>query len=83
MVWRGKASRTFPRLKSDPKVEGRHKPRAEAPFVCECCTALRNFSRSSDLSQTRKELYRKLGVDSALDPLSERHSWTGEDVHSH
>ena len=39
-VWRRKANRTFPRLKSDPKAEGRRKPlgetlsaSAERPFV--------------------------------------------------
>ena len=29
-MWRRKASRTFPRLKSDPKTEGRRKPLGEA-----------------------------------------------------
>ena len=35
-VWRRKASRTFPRLNSDPKAEGRRRPlgaSAERPFV--------------------------------------------------
>ena len=32
-VWRRKASDTFPRLKSDPKAEGRRKLRGEGPFV--------------------------------------------------
>ena len=39
-MWRRKASRTFPRLQSDPKSEGRRKPigetlsaSAERPFV--------------------------------------------------
>ena len=40
VVWRRKASRIFPCLKSDPKAEGRRKPRGEALFVY--CTALRN-----------------------------------------
>ena len=35
-VWRRKASRTFPRLQSDPKAEGRRKPLGEALFVREC-----------------------------------------------
>ena len=35
-VWRRKASRTFPRLKSDPKAEGRRKPLGETLFVREC-----------------------------------------------
>ena len=32
-VWRRKASPTFPRLKSDPKAEGRRKPLGEALYV--------------------------------------------------
>ena len=35
-VWRRKASRTFPRLQSDPKAEGRRKSMGEALFVREC-----------------------------------------------
>ena len=42
-VWRQKASRTFSRLKSDPKAEGRRKPLGEALFVRVCRTALRNL----------------------------------------
>ena len=63
---------------SDPKAEGRRKPRGEAPFVCKCRTALRNLSGSSDLS-----LYRELVMGSASDPLSERRGWTAEEIHSH
>ena len=50
-VWRQKASRTFPRFKSDPKAEGRRKPLGEALFVGECRTVLRNLLGSSDLSK--------------------------------
>ena len=82
-VWRRKASRTFPRLKSDPKAEGRRKPLGEALFVCECRKALRNLLGSSDLSWPRKELYRELVVGSASDPLSVRHGWTAEEIRSH
>ena len=82
-VWRRKASRTFPRLKSDPKAEGRRKPLGEALFVRECRKALRNLLGSSDLSWPRKELYRELVVGSASDPLSERHGWTAEEIRSH
>ena len=78
-----KASRTFPRLNSDPKAEGRRRPLGEALFVRECRTALRNLLGSSDLSQPRKELYRELVVGSASDPLSERHGWTAEEIRSH
>ena len=82
-VWRRKASRTFPRLKSDPKAEGRRRPLGEALFVRECRKALRNLLGSSDLSWPRKELYRELVVGSASDPLSERRGWTAEEIRSH
>ena len=59
-VWRRKASRTFPRFKSNPKAEGRRRPLGEALFVRECRKALRNLLGSSDLSRPRKELYREL-----------------------
>ena len=82
-VWRRKASRTFPRLQSDPKAEGRRRPLGEALFVRECRKALRNLLGFSDLSQPRKELYRELVVGSASDPLSERWGWTAEEIRSH
>ena len=81
-VWRKKASRTFPRLKSDPKAEGRLKPLGEALFVHECRTALRKLLGSNDLSRPRKELYRELVVGSTSDPLSEWHGWTAEEIRS-
>ena len=76
-------SRTFPRLKSDPKAEGRRRPLGEALFFSECRKALRNLLGSSDLSRPRKELYRELVVGSASDPLSERRGWTAEEIRSH
>ena len=82
-MWRRKASQTFPRLKSDPKPEGRCKPLSEALFVCECWTALCNLLGSSDLSQPRKELYRELVVGSASDALSEQRGWMAEEIRSH
>ena len=82
-VWRRKASRTFPRLNSDPKAEGRRRPLGEALFVRECRKALRNFLGSSDLSWPRKELYRELVMVSASNPLSERYGWTAEEIRSH
>ena len=82
-VWRRKASRTFPRLQSDPKAEGRRRPLDEALFVPECRKALPNLLGSSDLSQPRKELYRDLVVGSASDPPSERRGWTAEEIRSH
>ena len=81
-VWRRKASRTFPRLKSDPKAKGRRKPLGEALFIRECRKALRNLLGSCDLSRSRKELYRELVVGSASDPLSERRGWTAEEIRS-
>ena len=82
-MWRRKANRTFPRLNSDPKAEGRNRPLGEALFVRECRKALRNLLVSSDLSWPRKELYRELGMGSTSDPLSERHGWTTEEIRSH
>ena len=82
-VWRRKGSRTFPRLNSDPKAEGQRKPLCDALFVRECRTALRNLLGSSDLSRSRKELYRELVMGSVSDPLSERRGWTAEEIRSH
>ena len=82
-VWRRKASRIFPCLKSDPKVDSRRKPMGETLFVRECQTALRSLLGSSNLSQPRKELYQELVVGSASDPLSERHGLTAEEIRSH
>ena len=44
----------------------------EASFVRKCRKALRKLPKSSDLSRSRKELYRILVVDSASDPLVDR-----------
>ena len=52
-VWRRKANRTFPRLKSDPKAEGRRRSLGETLFVRECRKAFRNLLESSDLSRPR------------------------------
>ena len=82
-VWRLKASRTFPRLKSDPKAYVDLQPLGETLFVRECRTALRNLLGSSDLSRPQKEQYRELVVGSASDPLSERRGWTTEEICSH
>ena len=65
-VWKRKVNNTFPPLKSDPKL------RSEAPFVRECRKALRNLPGLSELSRSRKELYRELVMSSALDPLVDR-----------
>ena len=74
---------TFPRLKSNPKAEGHLRPTDEPPFVIECRRALRNLPRSSDLSRSRKELYRGLVVGSASGPLVERLGWSAEEIRSH
>ena len=74
-VWRREASRTFPRLQSDPGAEGRREPLSEALFVRECRRALRGLLGSSELSRPQKELYRELVVGSASHPLSERRGW--------
>ena len=79
-VWRQKASQTFPRLQSDPKAEGRHKPMGETLFVRKCRTALCNLPGSSDLSWPQKELYRKLVVGSTSDLLSKQRGWTAEEL---
>ena len=81
-VLRRKANRTFPRLHSDTKAEGRCKSMGETPFVRECRAALRNLPRSSNLSRPRKALYRELVVGSASDLLSERRGWTVEEIRS-
>ena len=82
-VWRRKASRTFPRLQSDPKAEGRRRPLGEALFFRECRKALRNPFGSCDFSRPRKELYLELVAGSASDPLRERRGWTAEEIRSH
>ena len=74
---------TFHRLNSDLKAEGRRRLLGESLFARECRKAIRNLLGSSDLSWPRKELYRKLVVGSASDPLSERHGWRAEEIHSH
>ena len=72
----------FPRLRSNPKAEGRRRPRDEAPFVNDCRRALRNLPWSSDLSRSRKELYRGLVVGSTSDPRVKRLGWSVEEVRS-
>ena len=73
----------FPRLRLNPKAEGRCRPRDEIPYVSECRRALWNLPRSSDLSWSRKELYRGLVLGSASDPLVKRLGWLVEEVRSH
>ena len=76
-VWSLKVRVTVPHLGLCPSAERRRRPRDEPPFFfIECDRALRNLPRSSDLSLTRKELYRGLVVGSTLDPLVERLDWS-------
>ena len=82
VVWSLKVGVAFPDLRLCPKAEGRRRPRDEPSFVTECREALRNLPRSSDLSWTRKELYRGLEVGSASDPLVERLGWSVEEIRS-
>ena len=82
-VWSLKVRVAFPRLRLNPEAEGRRRPRDEPPFVIECRRALRKLPRSSDLSWTRKELYRGLVVGSASDPLIGRLGWSAEEARSH
>ena len=81
-VWSLKVRVAFPDLGLCPSAEGRRRPRDEPPFVIECRRALRNLPQSSDLSWTRKELYRGLGVGSASDPLVDRLGWSAEEIRS-
>ena len=61
-----------PRLNSDPRAEGHHKLMGEALFIRERRKAICNFPESSDLLQSQKELYQKLVVGSASNPLLDR-----------
>ena len=79
-VWGLKVRSIFLRLRSNPKAEGRHRPRDEAPFVRECRRAIRNLPQSSDLSQYWKELYRGLVAGSVLDPLVKQLDWSLEEI---
>ena len=51
---------TFLCLESSPKAESRRQPRNEALFTCDCHKTLRSIPGYSDLSRSRKELYREL-----------------------
>ena len=81
-VWSLKVKVAFPDLGLCPLAECRRRPRDEPPFVIESRRALRNLPRSSDLSWTRKELYRRLVVGSASDPLVDRLCWSAEEIRS-
>ena len=80
MVWGLKVWSAFPHLRSNPEAEGPRKPRDEAPFVHEYHRAIQNLPLSSDLSRSRKELYRGLLVGSISDPLVKRLGWSLEEI---
>ena len=82
-VWSLKVRVASPRLRLNPKAEGRRRLRDEPPFVIECRRALRKLPRSSDLSRARKELYRGLVVGSASYPLMGQLGWSAEEVRSY
>ena len=71
-VWSCKIGEAFPNLYSDPRGEGRRRPKGEARFLNECRRALVKLPRSSDLSQPRKALYQGLVEGVASDPLQKR-----------
>ena len=75
-VWDHKVRDVFPRLRYNPGAEGRRRPRVDTRFSIECRRALRSLPRSSDLSWTRKKLYRGLVEDSVSDHLEKRLGWS-------
>ena len=81
-VWGQKMRDIFPRLESDPETGGRCKPKGAVPFTRECRKAISKLPRSSDLSQSRKELYRELVLGSVSDPLVEWLSGSLEEIRS-
>ena len=81
-VWSLKVRVAFPELGLCPSAEGRRRPRDEPPFAIECRGALWKLPRFSDLSWTRKELYRGLVVGSTSDPLVDRLGWSAEEIRS-
>ena len=69
-------------VKSNPKAKSYRRLRSEVPFFAECRKALRNLPDSSDLSQSRKELYQGLVVGTASDLLEERLHWLLDEIRS-
>ena len=82
MVWGQKVKKAFPHLKFNPKAESCHRLRGEALFFTKCCKALRNLLGSSDLSWSRKELYRELVVGITSDPLEKCLGWSLDEIRS-
>ena len=75
-VWGLKLRDGFSRLRSN------RRPRGDTLFTRECRRAIRNLPQSSDLSRSRKELYRELVAGSASDPLVERLGLSAEGIRS-
>ena len=69
-------SQVFPCLRSNPRTEGRHRPRDDTQFSIECRRALHSLPQSSDLSWPRKKLYHGLVEGSISDPLEKRLDWS-------
>ena len=82
VVWSLKVRVTFTDLGLCPSAEGCRRPKDEPPFVIECRRALRNLPRSSDISWSRKDLYRGLVLGSASDPLVDQLGWSVEEIRS-
>ena len=81
-VWGHKVRDVFPRLRSNPKAESRSRLRGEIRFSIECCRALCNLPRSSDLSWPRKKLYHGLVEGSVSDPLEKLLGLSLGEIHS-
>ena len=77
-VWGHKVRDIFLYLKSNPKALRR--PGNDTLFVRECRRALHKLPRSSNLSQSQKELYRELVAGSTSDPLEKRLGWSLEEI---
>ena len=63
-VWRHKVKEAFLHLRSNPKTKSCCRLRGETPFLIKCLKALYSLPGSSNLSQSRKDLYWELMVGS-------------------
>ena len=79
-MWKRKLEVAFLDLASNPKAEDRRWPRGEALFFVKYRNTLLKLPRFSDLSRSRKELYRELMVSTASDPLVEQLGWSLEEI---
>ena len=67
---------------SNPEAEGRCRPWDGTLFSNKCRRAIRNLSRFSDLSWSRKKRYRGLVEGSVSDPLEKRLGWSLGEIRS-